>query len=88
MANVRWNLAIPEETDRSVRMHLAATGGKKGDLSSFVRKAVAWELLRRASAEAKQATKHIPEDEMMALIDEALEWARNGEGRTIDVSGS
>lgn len=88
MANVRWNLVIPEETDRSVRMHLAAHGGKKGDLSAFVEKAVAWELLRSASAEAKEATKDIPEEEMMALIDEAVEWARNGEGRNLDVGGS
>ncbi|SFF97162.1 Ribbon-helix-helix domain-containing protein [Novosphingobium sp. CF614] len=45
----RWNLVIPEETNRSVRSHLARLGGKKGDLSLFVdravRQAVFWETL-------------------------------------------
>ena len=45
----RWNLVISDDTDRSVRSHLARTGGKKGDLSRFVdraaRQAVFWETL-------------------------------------------
>ena len=36
----RWNLSIPEQTDRTVRTFLARTGGKKGDLSRFVDEAV------------------------------------------------
>ena len=36
----RWNLSIPEKTDRVVRTFLARTGGKKGDLSRFVDEAV------------------------------------------------
>ena len=36
----RWNLSIPEQTDRAVRTFLARTGGKKGDLSRFVDEAV------------------------------------------------
>lgn len=37
---VRWNITIPEETDRTVRAFLARYGGKKGDLSRFVDEAV------------------------------------------------
>lgn len=45
----RWNVVIPDATNRSVRSHLARIGGKKGDLSLFVdravRQAVFWETL-------------------------------------------
>jgi hypothetical protein len=45
----RWNLVISDETNRSVRSHLARLGGKKGDLSLFVdravRQAVFWETI-------------------------------------------
>jgi len=37
---IRWNITIPEKTDRAVRTFLARTGGKKGDLSRFVDEAV------------------------------------------------
>ena len=36
----RWNLSIPDETDRTVRTYLARTGMKKGSLSAFVDEAV------------------------------------------------
>ena len=36
----RWNLVIADDTDRHVRSYLARTGGKKGDLSRFVDRAV------------------------------------------------
>lgn len=36
----RWNLSIPEQTDRTVRTFLARTGGTKGSLSRFVDEAV------------------------------------------------
>ena len=36
----RWNLSIPEETDRAVRRFLAREGGRKGGLSRFVDEAV------------------------------------------------
>ena len=88
MTNVRWNLAVSEEVDRSVRVYLAQTGGRKGDLSRYVENAVAWQMLRDASAQAKAATRDIPEDEMMALIDEAIEWARSGEGKKLDARRS
>lgn len=45
---VRWNLVVSEKTDRAVRSHLARTGGKEEDLSTFVDQAVRKEILRRA----------------------------------------
>jgi len=54
----RWNLVIPEKTDRAVRTYLARTGGKKGDLSKFVDEAVRRYLAIRtedASPEEKEA---------------------------------
>ncbi len=45
----RWNLVIADDTDRSVRSYLARIGGRKGDLSRFVdravRQAIFWETL-------------------------------------------
>ncbi len=43
----RWNLSIPEETDRAVRSYLARRGLKKGDLSDFVNDAVRREVFDR-----------------------------------------
>lgn len=47
----RWNLSIPDETDRLVRSHLARNGMKKGDLSNFVEDAVRSAVLREAARE-------------------------------------
>ena len=45
----RWNLVISDDTYRRVRNYLARTGGKKGDLSRFmdraVRQAIFWETV-------------------------------------------
>ena len=45
----RWNLVISDDTNRRVRSYLARTGGKKGDLSRFVdravRQAIFWETV-------------------------------------------
>ena len=48
----RWNLVISDDTNRRVRSYLARTGGKKGDLSRFVdravRQAIFWETVGEA----------------------------------------
>jgi Ribbon-helix-helix domain len=88
MTNVRWNLAVPENVDRSVRIFLAERGGKKGDLSRFVLDAVRLRMIDEASAEAKRATTDMSETEVMDLIDEALEWARSDEGRKLSARRS
>ena len=88
MSNVRWNLAVSEEVDRSVRMYLAESGGRKGDLSRFVEGAVRLQLIDEASTEAKKATSKMSETEIMDLADEALKWARSDEGRKLDARRS
>lgn len=76
MPNVRWNLAVSEDVDRSVRMYLAESGGRKGDLSRFVEEAVRDQIFHQAVAEAKAANADTPQDELETMIDEALDWAR------------
>jgi hypothetical protein len=77
MANVRWNIAVSQELDQSLRMFLAAQGGgRKGDLSRFIEEAVRDSLFKQAVAQAKAATAGMSETELTQLIDEAVQWAR------------
>ena len=72
----RWNLVISDDTDRSVRSYLARTGGRKGDLSRFVdravRQAIFWETLESVWRRNRQLSP----DEAQALADEAVMEAR------------
>ena len=72
----RWNLSIPEETDRAVRSYLARQGRRKGDLSEFVNEAVRREVFDRVVREIKERNADADPDELMKLTDEAVEWAR------------
>ncbi len=77
MTTVRWNLAVPPELDQSVRMFIAAQGGgRKGDLSRFIEEAVRAHLFERAAEQAKAAAASMDEAQLDALIDEAVQWAR------------
>ena len=77
MASVRWNIAVSPDTDRSVRMFIAAQGGaRKGDLSRFIEEAVRTYLLQKTVEQTKSATTGMGESELNALIDEAVQWAR------------
>lgn len=74
---VRWNIAVSQDTDQSVRMFIAAQGGgRKGDLSRFIEEAVRSYILERAVKQAKTATSSMSETEVTDLIDEAIQWAR------------
>ncbi len=72
----RWNLVISDDTDRSVRSYLARTGGRKGDLSRFVdravRQAIFWETLESVWRRNRQLSPA----EVQALADEAVMEAR------------
>lgn len=72
----RWNLSISEETDRAVRSYLARKGLKKGDLSEFVNDAVRREVFDRVVRDIKERNADVDQDELIKLIDEAVEWAR------------
>jgi hypothetical protein len=72
----RWNLSIPEETDRAVRTYLARTGMKKGSLSAFVDEAVRSRVFRMTVERVKEQNSDADAEELQRLIDEAVAWAR------------
>lgn len=72
----RWNLSIPEETDRAVRTYLAKTGMKKGSLSAFVDEAVLNRVFRLTVERIKENNADVDADRLERLIDEAVDWAR------------
>jgi len=72
----RWNLVIPERTDRAVRTYLARTGGKKGDLSRFVDEAVRRRVLDLTVREIKDRNAEYDQREILDLIDEEVAAAR------------
>ncbi len=76
MSNVRWNIAVSPDTDQSVRMFLASQGGgRKGDLSRFIEKAVRTYIFERAAEEAKATNANVSEADLTAIINEAVQWA-------------
>ena len=72
MNNVRWSVVVPEDTDRALRTYLAATGGRKGDLSRFVDEAVLARLFELTVDGVKERNRAYPQDEILAAIEEAL----------------
>lgn len=72
----RWNLVIPEKTDRAVRIYLARTGGKKGDLSRFVDEAVRRRVLDLTVGRVKDGNARYDQREILDLIDEEVDAAR------------
>lgn len=72
----KWNLSIPDETDRAVRGFLARTGLKKGDLSRFVEGAVRAEVVRRTVEQIWAKNADLDADEAMKLASDAVAWAR------------
>lgn len=72
----RWNLSIPEETDRAVRTYLAKTGMKKGSLSAFVDEAVRNRVFRLTVERIKENNADVDAARLERLIDEAVDWAR------------
>jgi Ribbon-helix-helix domain len=71
-ADARWNLKVSSRVDANLRMHLAARGGKKGDLSKFVEKAVSLAMLGETMREIQNANNDLSEAEANALVDEAM----------------
>ena len=74
----RWNLSIPEETDRAVRMFLARNGGRKGDLSRFVDEAVRRRVLDLTVQQVKDRNAPYDQKEILSLIEEESAAARAG----------
>jgi len=77
MNSVRWNVVVSADTDQSVRMFLASQGGgRKGDLSRFIEEAVRAHLLELSAEQAKMANVNVSEADLMAIVSEAVQWAR------------
>ncbi len=72
----RWNLSIADRTDRLVRVFLARTGLKKGDLSAFVEAACRGEVLRRTVTEIQEQNADLSAEDAMKLANEALAAVR------------
>ena len=72
----RWNLSIPEKTDRTVRTFLARTGGKKGDLSRLVDEAVRRRVLDLTVRGIKDRNARYDQQDILNLIDEEVDAAR------------
>ena len=66
----RWNLSIPEETDRTVRTYLARTGLKKGSLSAFVDEAVRSRVFELTVRRVKANNADADPAELARLIDD------------------
>lgn len=77
MNTVRWNIAVSIDTDRSLRLFLASQGGgRKGDLSRFVESAVRAHILELTAEQAKAANAEVSETDLTAMVEEAVQWAR------------
>lgn len=72
----RWNLVISDDTDRTVRGYLARTGGKKGDLSRFVDRAVRQAVFWETVESVWQRNQSLSAGEAQSLADEAVMQVR------------
>ncbi|MES2832433.1 MAG: ribbon-helix-helix domain-containing protein [Pseudomonadota bacterium] len=78
MNTVRWNIAVSPDTDQSLRMFLASQGGgRKGDLTRFIEEAVRAHILELTAERAKAANANVNEADIVAIVQEALQWARS-----------
>ena len=75
---VRWNITIPEETDRMVRAFLARNGGKKGDLSRFVDEAVRRRVFELTVQQVKNRNAGYDQQEILELVDDEVDAVRAG----------
>lgn len=78
--STRWNIVVSEETDRSLRSYLARTGGRKGDLSRFVDRAVRQTIFWETLESVRERNKHLSAADAQALADEAVTQARADRG--------
>lgn len=72
----RWNLVIADETDRHVRSYLARTGGKKGDLSRFVDRAVRQAIFWETVESIWERNRNLSGEDVQRLADEVVAQTR------------
>lgn len=77
MSQIRWSIAVSPETDLSVKDFLAANGKEgRGELARFVEESVQAYLFEQTIGQVKAANAGVPEQDLAALVDDAVEWAR------------
>ena len=72
----RWNLVIPDDTNRRVRSYLSRTGGKNGDLSRFVDRAVRQVIFWETVETIWEGNRHLSGEAVQSLADEAVAQTR------------
>jgi Arc/MetJ-type ribon-helix-helix transcriptional regulator len=72
----RWTVVVDKKLDRDVRRLLAENGGKKGDLSAFVRHAVEVALYRKECGEISERNRDLSEAELQELVETATAEVR------------
>lgn len=72
----RWNIVVPDDTDRTVRNHLTRTGGGKAGLSRFVARAVRQAVFWETVESIWERNKQLSAEEAQALADEAVAQVR------------
>jgi hypothetical protein len=72
----QWTIQIDEETDRTVRTHIARTGGSAGDLSTFVEQAVKRAVFWQTMDAVHDQNRHVDPGEVDAEIDLAIREVR------------
>ncbi|HLQ86141.1 MAG TPA: ribbon-helix-helix domain-containing protein [Salinisphaeraceae bacterium] len=77
MTNVRWDIDVSPDTDQAVRRFLADQNmGNQEDLSHLIERAVQSYLFEQAVEQSKTSAAQLSEPELDAVIDEAVQWAR------------
>ncbi len=74
----RWTVVVNKRLDRDLRLYLAENGGKKGDISEFVRRSVEMELFRKGWSEATRMNADLSEEEAMDLVAHEIREHRAG----------
>ena len=79
MAKPKWNVTIEEENDRLVRVLLARTGMKKGDLSTFVNEAIRDRAFAQMAAQLRKERPDATDEELKEALSSAVRRETLGE---------
>lgn len=78
-ANVTWCISVPAEFDEAARLYLASHGGRQGDLSKLVQKAVSRYILSSVTGKIKDEVRNsgLSGSELDQIIAEGIIWAKD-----------
>ena len=74
---VRWNITIPEGTDRTVRVFHSRNSGKKGGLSRFVDEAVRRRVFDLTIQQVKDRNVEYCQTEILELVEDEVMAGRS-----------